>query len=647
MLIEIAKHSGFCFGVERALKLTEQAADKYGEIFTLGPLIHNKIVTDELERRGVKIAQSIQQAAGQPLVLRSHGVTLEEERLAGELCSEVFDAACPFVKRIHEIAAANDSLVVIGDKNHPEVIGILGHAKGFAAACEQLDELFAVLDRCEASYRKTALVVQTTFDRSRFTEYSRIIGEKYRCAEIYDTICNATSQRQESARELAKRAGLMLVVGGRHSSNTGKLADICSGFCRTVFIESAAELSPQIVKNLPSDTLIGITAGASTPAHTIKEVHLKMSEITTNIENEESFAALFEQSESKKLYTGARVKATVVDIKPNEAVVELGTKHTGYIPLEELTGDPNAAVGDVVAVGDVIEAIVTKVDDSQGMVWLSKKKVDAAQSMEKISASKEANETLEGVVVQAVKGGVIVVCNGMRVFIPASQSGVPKEGKLEDLVKKTVKFKVIEINELRNRVVGSIRQAVREVRDEARAKFWETIEVGQKFVGEVRSIQDYGVFVEIGPIDGLVRTSELTWNRVGHPKDIVKEGDKLTVIVKSFDPEKKRVSLSAKDPDENPWNKFIEEYQKGDVIKATIVSITEFGAFAQIIPGVDGLIHISQISTERVNNIASVLSVGQEVEAKIIDIDTEKNRVSLSIRAVLEAEQSDEDSAEE
>ena len=306
-----------------------------------------------------------------------------------------------------------------------------------------------------------------------------------------------------------------------------------------------------------------------------------------------------------------------------------------YIMNEDfITGDMVKSVQE--KFGDEIDAIVTKVDDSQGVVFLSKKRVDSALGMEKIAAAKEANETLEGVVTQAVKGGVIVVTNGTRVFIPASQTGVPRSGKLEDLVKKTVQFKVIEINEQRNRVVGSIRQAAREVRDAERAKFWESIQVGQKFEGEVRSIEDYGVFVDIGPVDGLVRTSELTWNRVGHPKDIVKEGDKITVIVKSFDPEKKRVSLSAKDPDENPWTKFVEEYQIGDVIKATIVSITEFGAFAQIIPGIDGLIHISQISDKRVTNVKDVLSVGDEVTAKITEIDSEKKRISLSIKAVLE-----------
>lgn len=639
MLIETADKSGFCFGVERAITLTEQAAEKYGRVYTLGPLIHNKTVTDLLQEKGVIIAESVEQAAGMPLVIRSHGVDRDTERLAEQQCPEVIDATCPFVRRIHKIVSEQppeNTVIILGDGSHPEVIGIMGHASCKAAACLNYSEVQEILDRCRTSGGNAVLVVQTTFDRSRFLEYSDKIREEYCCVKIYDTICNATSERQKNAEELAKRADLMLVVGGRHSSNTGKLAEICSRHCRTAFIESASELSPQIIKGLHSDSIIGITAGASTPAYTIKEVHLTMSEIITNNENEESFAALFEQSESRRLYNGAKVKATVVSIKPNEAVVELGTKHTGYIPLDELSNDPNATVEDIVKVGDVIDAIVTKVDDSQGFVYLSKKRVDSALGMEKIAASKEANETLEGVVTQAVKGGVIVVTNGTRVFIPASQTGVPRSGKLEDLVKKTVKFKVIEINEQRNRVVGSIRQANREVRDAERAKFWETIQVGQKFEGEVRSIEDYGVFVDIGPVDGLVRTSELTWNRVGHPKDIVKEGDKITVIVKSFDPEKKRVSLSAKDPDENPWTKFVEEYQIGDVIKATIVSITEFGAFAQIIPGVDGLIHISQISTERVTNINNVLSVGQEVEAKIIDIDTEKNRVSLSIKALME-----------
>ncbi len=640
MLIKIAEKSGFCFGVERALKITQDAAEQYGEVYTLGPLIHNTSVTDELKSKGVLIADTVQQAAGKPLIIRSHGVGQATEDEAHAVCSRCIDATCPFVKKIHNIVAEqpdNSAVIILGDREHPEVIGIKGHAQCKAFVCADYDEIHSLFSSGAISDDEdVALVIQTTFDRSRFLSYKERLAQHHRCVKIYDTICNATAERQKNAEELAKRAALMIVVGGKSSSNTGKLADICSRYCNTVFVENGSGLTKQIVNGLPSDSIIGITAGASTPAYTIKEVHEIMSEIIKTNENEElDFASMLEQS-FRRVYTGNRVQATVVSINKNEVVVDLGTKQTGYIPLDELTSDPNATPSDVVSVGDEIEAIVTKVDDSIGVIFLSKKRVDSAIGMEKILAAKEANETIEGVVTAAVKGGVIVIANGTKVFIPASHTGVPRSGKLEDLVKKTVQFKVIEVEERRNRVVGSIRNANKEVRDAERAKFWESIQVGDKFEGEVRSIEDYGVFVDIGAVDGLVRTTELTWNRVGHPKDIVKEGDKITVIVKSFDPEKRRVSLSAKDPNENPWTKFVEEYAIDDVIKATIVSITEFGAFAQIIPGVDGLIHISQISTERVTNIANVLTVGQEVEAKIIDINTEKSRVSLSMKALME-----------
>ncbi len=642
MRIEIADKSGFCFGVKRALELTEQAAQRCGEVMTLGPLIHNRIVTDSLRERGVHIAESVEEAAGKPLILRSHGVTAQTAREAQEKCSEVIDATCPFVAKIHKIASSQPgggTLIVLGDEKHPEVIGIMGHASCRVFACadaDEVDRLFSEGKIPEGS--GVSVVTQTTFDRSKFSRYEKHIRDAHSCVTIYDTICNATTERQKNAEELAKRAALMVVVGGRSSSNTAKLAEICSRHCRTIFAESVADLPKQMMRGLHSDTIIGITAGASTPAYTIKEIFNTMSDEIKNAIDEEDFAALLEQDQSfNKLYTNKRVKATVVSVSKKEAVVEVGAKQTGYILRDELTNDPNAEVSDVVSVGDVIDAIVIKVDDSVGTAFLSKKRVDAALGIEKMTAIMENNETVEGTVTQVVKGGVIVFYNGVRVFIPASHTGVPRSGKLEELLKQTVKFKIIEVTDQRGgRAAGSIRNANKEVRDAEKAKFWESIEVGQKFEGVIRSIEDYGVFVDIGAVDGLVRTAELTWNRVGHPKDIVKVGDKINVIVKSYDPEKKRVSLSAKDPDENPWTKFVAEYQKGDVIKATIVSITEFGAFAQIIPGVDGLIHISQISTERVTNIASVLSVGQEVDVKIIDIEEDKNRVSLSIKALME-----------
>ncbi len=651
--IEIAENAGFCPGVQRAVDIAKKAAEKYGKVYTLGELIHNEDAVADLKRKGVYAAETLDEAEGSPLVIRSHGVPKTVENEAREKCAEVFDATCPFVKRIHGIVSGIDGTVfVLGDKDHPEVVGIMGNASCKAYACRDFDEIDALIQNgAVKDGGKFAVVVQTTFDRGRFDDYSEKIRRKYPRAEIYDTICNATDKRQRSARELAQRARLMIVVGGKSSSNTRRLAEICGEYCKTVFVSNAGELSGRTLLGLPAGSLVGITAGASTPRYIIKEVHNKMNEenIKNTENNEEDFASLLEQDQSfTRLYTNKRVKATVVSVSKKEAVVEVGAKQTGYIVREELTNDPNAEVEDVVKPGDVIDAVVIKVDDNIGTVALSKKRVDSALGLEKLAAVKEANETIEGVVSQVVKGGVIVIYENTRVFIPGSHTGIPRTGKLEELLKKPVKFKIIEVsNERGGRVVGSIRQATKEIREAERAKFWESIEVGQKFEGEVRSIESYGVFVDIGPVDGLIHTADLTWDRVGHPKDIVNVGDKLNVIVKSFDPEKKRVSLTAKDPEENPWLKFMAQYKKGDVIKATVVSIMEFGAFAQIIPGVDGLIHISQISTERVEDINTVLTVGQEVDVKIIEVDEERSRVSLSIRALSEPEEESAPAEEE
>ncbi len=651
--IEIAENAGFCPGVQRAVDIAEKAAEKYGKVYTLGELIHNEDAVADLKRKGVYAVKTPDEAEGNPVVIRSHGVPKSVENEVREKCAEVFDATCPFVKRIHGIVSGIDSTVfVLGDKDHPEVVGIVGNASCKAYACRNFDEIDALIQSgAVKDGGKFAVVVQTTFDRGKFDEYSENIRRKYPRAEIYDTICNATDKRQRSARELAKKADLMIVVGGKSSSNTRRLAEICGEYCKTVFVSNAGELSGQALLGLSAGSLVGITAGASTPRYIIKEVHNKMNEenIKSNENNEEDFASLLEQDQSfTRLYTNKRVKATVVSVSKKEAVVEVGAKQTGYIVREELTNDPNAEVEDIVKPGDVIDAVVIKVDDNVGTVALSKKRIDSALGLEKLAAVKEANETIEGVVSQVVKGGVIVIYENTRVFIPGSHTGIPRTGKLEELLKKPVKFKIIEVsNERGGRVVGSIRQATKEIRDAERAKFWENIEVGQRFEGEVRSIESYGVFVDIGPVDGLIHTADLTWNRVGHPKDIVNVGDKINVIVKSFDAEKKRVSLTAKDPDENPWLKFTAEYKQGEIIKATIVSIMDFGAFAQIIPGVDGLIHISQISTERVTDINTVLKIGQEVDVKIIEIDNERERVSLSIRALSEPEEETESTEEQ
>lgn len=658
--VTVAKTAGFCFGVKRAVLIAEELAEKGGGC-TLGPIIHNTDVTERLARAGVVPVEQPEQANG-TLIIRSHGVGKNVYKKLSELNIDYIDATCPFVEKIHRIvseeSAKGAEVLIAGDSSHPEVQGIIGHCDTRAAAVNSMEQLKELVNT-QKSFGENALifVAQTTFDMVKWTEFKNFVKNHYTKVQIFDTICSATTNRQKEAAFLAQNSDIMVVVGGRHSSNSRKLADICRAYCTTYFVENADELdTAQIgaeIKSHAQDVKIGITAGASTPADIIKEVHRIMSEIK-NDDMDIDFMAEVDKT-FKRVYIGNRVKAYVVSVNNTEAVVDIGTKHSGYIPADELSANPNLAPKDVVKVGDEIECIVTSINDAEGVVYLSKKRVDAAAGLEKLVEANQNNTTLEGVVTAVVKGGVIVTCEGARVFVPASHTGIarprrdeaetPEEltKKLETLLKKTVKLKIIEVNEARGRVVGSIKNAAKEESDAAKAKFWENIEVGQKFKGQVKSMESYGVFVDLGGVDGMVHTSELTWNRIKHPKEVVSIGDELEVYVKSFDPEKKRVSLGAKNPDDNPWAKFLKEFAVGDVVKAQIVSITPFGAFAQIIPGVDGLIHISQIALEKVVDISKYLSVGQVVDAKITEIDEEKSRVSLSIKALLEEAPAEEE----
>lgn len=669
--ITAASTAGFCFGVKRAINEADKLADSGGG-FTLGKLIHNPVVTDELARRGVRPVETLEELdkayrPGDKLIIRSHGVGQAVYDKLAERGVEYIDATCPFVANIHRIVREESEkgarVIIAGDRYHPEVIGTMGHClteSRVIDSAEDIDKLIA-----DKSFVENALILvsQTTYQLAKWIEYKKILKKHCTNLQIFDTICKATVERQQEAEKLSEKSDLMIVAGGAESSNTAKLVRICGKRCRTVFAESAETLNVGEIKTLldeliaerkGSDIYIGITAGASTPDGTIKEVHRIMSEIAKNEEMDIDFMAEVDKT-FKRVYIGNRVKALVVSVNNTEAVVDIGTKHSGYIPADELTATPGLLPKDVVKPGDEIDCVVTSINDAEGVVYLSKKKVDAAAGLEKLTAAFNENATVTGVVTGVIKGGVIVTCEGTRVFVPASHTGVPRARKgetetpeelakkLETLLKKEVKLKIIEVAEGRGRVVGSIKNAAKEESDALKAKFWSEIEVGKKYIGEVKSMESYGVFVDLGGVDGMVHSSELTWNRIKHPREVVSVGDKLEVYVKSYDPEKKRVSLGAKNPDDNPWTKFLADFAVGDVVKAQIVSTTPFGAFAQIIPGVDGLIHISQISLERVTNVSQYLTIGQVVEAKITEIDEEKNRVSLSIKELLEEEAEDAD----
>lgn len=649
--VTVAKSAGFCFGVDRAVKMVYGELEKGTRVATLGPIIHNQDVVDDMTAKGARIISSVDELEeGETVVIRSHGVDREVYRQIEAKGNRMLDATCPFVSRIHHIVSEKTKegyfILIAGDKDHPEVQGIVGH-------CDQNYLVFKdnveLSDFFENSYKKfgkkLAFVEQTTYNIVVWEKCLNVIPKNDPDIFIADTICSATDARQSDAAELAKSSDIMIVVGGRHSSNTVKLYEVCSRYCKTYHIENSDELHSL---NLPDAERIGITAGASTPAYIIKEVQTKMTEnenLTANMDEDIDFAQALDES-FKKIHTGEKVKGTVVAVNNTEAIVDLGTKHTGYVALDDLTDDSTKKPGDIVSVGDEIDLIVIKVNDAEGTVALSKRKVDEQAGYENILKAKEEGTVLEGVIQHVVNKGVTLTVQGVRIFIPASLTGLPRGAELEQLLKQKVEFIVIEVTEGRKRAVGSIKAVQNAKKAEAQAKFWETAKVGDVFTGKVKSLTSFGAFVDLGGIDGMVHISELSWKRIKHPSEVVSVGDTLEVYIKDLDREANRISLGFKKAEDNPWEIFKANYKVGDVVKATIVSITNFGAFAQIIDGVDGLIHISQIADRKVENVKDVLSVGDVVDVKIIDIDTESKRISISIRALLE-DQADDDAAED
>lgn len=644
----VAKTAGFCFGVDRAVKIVYNELDNRNNVVTLGPIIHNPNVVSDLEAKGVYSTDVDKVTKDQTVVIRSHGVGLDVYEKLAKVGAEVIDATCPFVARIHKIAAEKSGegyvILIAGDEAHPEIMGIRGHCSGESYVFSSCDDFENLVKEKDFSSKKVAILAQTTYNKNMWRKCEELFERYLPEAVVYNTICSATSERQKEAAELAKAADIMIIVGGLHSSNTHKLKAICDEYCKCWLVEDAEGLRACDI-DLSGAKFIGISAGASTPAYIIKEVQQTMSEMLNNVDEEFNFEEELEKT-LKKIHTGMKVEGVVTDINNGEVAVDIGTKHTGYIPASELTDDPTKKPEDIVKVGDKIDLIVLKTNDQEGIVTLSKKKVDAVLGFQKIVEAKEADATLTGTVTNVVKGGVLVSANGVKVFIPASQAAPRRDFDLNDLLKQSVSFKILEVNEAKQRAVGSIRAVAREERAAAQAKFFETAQIGSEVEGTVKSITDYGVFVDLGGVDGLIRRMDLSWNRIKHPSDVVSVGDKITVTIKDIDSETKKVSLTYKKASENPWEIFKANYEVGQVVKATVVSITSFGAFAQIIDGIDGLIHISQIANQRVNNVADILSIGQVVDCQITEIDLDKKRISLSMRALLPADDEASEDAE-
>ena len=647
MRITVAKFAGFCYGVRRAVELAEAAARSPNPCVMLGPVIHNHSMIRRLQAQRVEVVERPEDVPeGAAVILRSHGESAAVHRQLQERSIPVVDTTCPNVSHIHRLVAQAENegrtVIIIGAPEHPEVQAIAGWCGDPLIFSDGGALKKYLLDHPEIAGGPVTMVSQTTSTQATWNFCVENAKKLCTNIEIFDTICNATYARQSEAQRLAAQNDAVIVIGGRDSANTRRLFELCAALCpHTVWVEDADELASSDFRECSS---VAITAGASTPAWIIKEVYDKMSE--ENMEIEESFAELLEKS-IKTLHTGEKVTGVVTDITPTEIYVDLGTKHAGYIPVSELTDDPTVKVEDLVHVGDSIETYVMRVNDAEGVVTLSKKRLDTVKSWDDVEQACEDHTTVEGVVTEENKGGVVVSIKGVRVFVPASQTGLPRDAAMSELVKQKVKLRITEVNRARRRVVGSIRAVSAAERAEKAAAVWSAIEEGKHYHGVVKSLTSYGAFVDIGGVDGMVHISGLSWSRIKHPSEVVNPGDEVDVYVISFDPEKKKISLGMKDHGQDPWANFTEQYHVGDTANVRVVKLMTFGAFAEVVPGVDGLIHISQIADHRIDKPGDVLHEGDKVDVKITDIDYDRKKVSLSIRALLEDGQADSEESSE
>ena len=633
MQIILAKTAGFCFGVNRAVKLTYELLEQGRPVATLGPLIHNPQVVEDLESKGAITCDSVDDVPdGCEVVIRSHGVGQSVYDKTSTRRLAYHDATCPFVTKIHKIAARAGAegamLLVAGDAKHPEVQGIVGHTTGKVEVFANLAELEKLLP--ELTQQKSIFAVaQTTFNVQSWETCKEFLKNQCTNAKIFDTICNATWARQQEAEDLSQKCDHMVVIGGHHSSNTQKLLQVAARHTKAINVETADELDKDWLNGA---RIVGVTAGASTPSSIIEEVLNCMSE---EIRDDMSFEEMLAASEAKPLYAGKIVKAKVISVSPTECVVGIdGSKHTGIVKLSEMSHDPNAKMEDLVKVDDELDLVVVKTNDQEGVDTLSRVRFEAQKGMKDVSEAAENGTVMEGDVMEANKGGVVVNVKGVRVFVPRSQATMRRDEDYTKLVGQHVKLVITEC--AGRKIVGSINKVTAEENKAKRDEFWKNVEVDKQYTGVVKSLTSYGAFVDIGGVDGLCHISELSWNNIKHPSEVVSVGDTIEVYVKSYDPENQKVSLGYKKEEDNPWEKLKNEYPIGSEFEAPVVSITKFGAFVRILPGIDGLVHISEISNERVNKVSDVLKVGDMVKVKLINVDFDRKRISLSMKACLD-----------
>ena len=633
MEILLAKSAGFCFGVQRAVDTAYKHADEKN-VYTYGQIIHNEEVVGDLAKHGVKILEDdeLDQIKDSKVIIRSHGAEKRVYDILEKNGNEIIDATCPFVKKIHNIVmdecGKGHTVIIIGDGKHPEVKGIMGWCMSEPVVIGTEEEAEKFIQSClNGEYKPSeniSIVSQTTFNYRKFHNVVDIIRNKLYNVTAYKTICNATSVRQREAQEIASKVDAMIVIGGRNSSNTQKLYEISKKECEnTYYIQTLVDLD---LTTFESVSRVGITAGASTPNKLIKEVHGRMDEM--------NFAELLENDESRgSIKTGEIVEGRVIDVKPDEIIVDISYKSDGVIPRNEYTNTPNADLTELVHVGDAITAKVVKTNDGEGSVLLSYKRVAAEKANEKLEAALESGEILTGKVVQVVSGGLNVMYDETRVFIPASLVSDTYEKNLDKYLDQDVEFILTEYQPKKRRIIGNRKQIIVARKAEAAKELFDRIEVGMTVEGVVKNVTSFGAFIDLGGADGLLHISEMSWGRVEDPKSVLKVGDKVKAFIKNIDGEK--IALSLKFDDTNPWLNADEKYAPGTVVTGKVARMADFGAFIELEPGVDALLHVSQISYDHVNKPEDVYKVGDVVEAEVVECNAADKKISLSVKSLL------------
>lgn len=647
--IIVAKSAGFCFGVSRAINMACDEVNKNKNIYTYGPLIHNKEVIADLEKKGVHVIEDLEEVEQGTVMIRSHGVGQKIYEAIKQKGLKMIDGTCPFVKRIHDIVKQayeqKRQIIIVGDGKHPEVQGINGW-------CENSAVILAEAEQAEQTqfckYKNYTVVVQTTFRKNKFDAIIETLKQKGLQLDIFDTICSATAQRQQEAVALSKNVNQMIVIGDKNSSNTQKLFEICKKHCKkTYYIETICNL---VLNIFDKNDKIGITAGASTPPAIIKEVIGTMSEALKDAvqnnggsEEELTFEQMLDQS-FVTLHTGDVVKGTVINISNEEVSVNLNYKSDGIIPKGEYSRDASIVPSKVLQPGDEIEVFVVRVNDGDGNVLLSRKRIEDQKGMEEVEAAYQNKTVVTGKIVDVVRGGLIAMVNGVRIFIPSSQVSNKFIEDLNVFKGKELEFNIIELDKVKRRFIGGRKALIEKEILEKKASIFEKLEIGSKVKGKVSRITDFGAFVDLGGVDGLIHISEMSWGRITNPKEVLKEGQEIEVIILDVDKEKGKISLSLKDSQNNPWTTAAEKYPVGSITEGKVVRMVPFGAFVELEAGVDGLVHISQIANKHVEKPEDELKVGEMIKVKILEVNAEQKKISLSKR---KAEENTEEAPKE